>query len=234
MGRLVLLASVVFLAMLVLLAPLRLVLGWLDADATGLSATRVEGAAWSGRLHDAAYRGLSLGDASLRFDPLNLGLRLRATGEATGTGLIGLGASGVSLRDLDATVPLARLAPGLPLRGDLVLREVRLDMRNGACRAASGAVRLREVSIGDMKLPGLELAGQPACRDGGLVLPLTGQAAGVLLESVVTVEATGAYQVQTRLRATDPAMLAAAGSGGFERGLDGLSRTDRGRLGAMR
>lgn len=228
------LGSAVFLAMLAMLAPLRLVLGWLDADAAGLSAARVEGTIWSGRLQDAAYRGLSLGDASLRFDPLKFGLRLRAAGEAAGTGVIGLGADGVSLRSLDAAVPLARLAPALPLRGELTLRDVRLDMRDGACRSASGSVRLREASIGGMKLAGLELAGEPICRGGRLVLPLTGQAAGVLLESVATVEASGVYQVQTRLRATDPATLAAAGLGGFERGLDGFSRTDRGRLRAVR
>lgn len=226
--------SAVFLAMMVVLAPLRLVLGWLDADAAGLSAARVEGTIWSGRLYGAAYRGLSLGDASLRFDPLRFGLRLRVAGEATGTGLIGPGATGVSLRDLDAAVPLARLAPALPLRGDLILRDVRIDMPDGGCRAASGSVRLREASIGGMKLAGLELSGEPTCGGGRLVLPLTGQASGVLLESVATVDASGAYQLQTRLRATDPAMLAAAGLGGFERGLDGFSRTDRGRLGAVR
>jgi hypothetical protein len=234
MGRLAIIASGVFLAMLVLLAPLRLALAWLDADAAGLSAARVEGTIWSGRLHDAAYRGLRLGDARLRFDPLRFGLRLTAAGEAAGSGVVGLGAGRLALRDLDAAVPLARLAPALPLRGNLTFQDVRIDMGDGGCRIASGVVQLREAAVAGARLPGLELSGQPACRGGRLVLPLAGQAAGVLLESVVTIEATGAYRIQTRLRTTDPAMLAAAGLGGFERGLDGFSRTDRGRLDAVR
>ena len=231
MGRLAIAASAVFLAMLVILAPLRLVLAWLDADAAGLSAARIEGTIWSGRLYDAAYRGLRLGDAELRFDPLQFGLRLTA---AAGSGVVGLGPDRVSLRNVDGTVPLARLAPALPLGGNLTFRDVRIDMGDRGCRAASGAVQLGEAAVGGARLAGLELAGQPTCRGGRLVLPLAGQAAGVLLESVVTIDATGAYQIQTHLRTTDPGLLAAAGLGGFERGLDGFSRTDRGRLDAAR
>jgi general secretion pathway protein N len=47
--------------------PLRLALGWAGADRF-VSAARVEGTVWNGRLQDAQLRGLSLGDISLGLD----------------------------------------------------------------------------------------------------------------------------------------------------------------------
>lgn len=232
MARLAVVGSVVFLAMLVLLAPLRLALGWMGAEAAGLSARGVEGTIWSGRLRQAAFRGVSLGDAKVALAPLRLGLAVRADGEAQGRGVVRLRRQGIRLAGVDAALPLRRIAPAAPVAGELVLQDFHLHMGPDGCRAAGGAVALQEVQIGPVAPAGLRLAGGAACRGERLVVPLAGQASGVAIEANLSIDAAGRYELTTRLRATDPAAVAAAGLASFERGLDGFTRTDRGRLDA--
>lgn len=229
-------ASVVFVLMLVLLAPLRMALGWLGADAAGLSAQRVEGTVWSGRLHAADFRGLPLGDARVGLDPVGFRLRVAAVGEVRGRAAVKLSGRGLSLSGADAVLPLERLAPGLPLRGDLVLEDLRVDFRGAACRSAGGKITVQaaRLAVLGQTASGLRLSGSAACRNGRLVAPLSGQAAGVALDAVLQVDGAGRYEVTTRLRATDPLAAAAAAAAGFERDLDGFTRTDRGVLGAGR
>ncbi|MFN4175689.1 type II secretion system protein N [Phenylobacterium sp.] len=225
-------ASAAFVLALVVLVPLRMALGWSGATETGLSARRATGTVWSGRLIGAAYHGISLGDARVSLDILGLGLRVAADGEARGRGI--LRASGVS--HATAALPLARLAPGLPLTGELRVEDLSVDFGKGACRKARGRVALQDVRLGGAAgpVPGLRLAGQAACRDGRFLLPLAGEASGVAIDVLVRLDGAGRYEAVSRLRATDPLALAAAGAAGFERGLDGFSRTDRGTLGAVR
>lgn len=232
MGRLTFVGSVVFLAMLILLAPLRLVLGWMGAEDAGLSARAAEGTIWSGQLRQAAFRGVFLGDAQVAVSPIQRGLRVRAAGEVRGEGLIGLERDGLALSGVDAALPLRRISPAAPLGGELLLREMDLEMGRGGCRRAKGEVVLQQVQIGPLAPAGLRLAGRAACSGGRLVVPLAGQASGVVVEATLSVDGAGGYELVTRLRATDPAALAAAGLASFERGLDGFTRTDRGRLGA--
>ncbi|WP_309091691.1 type II secretion system protein N [Phenylobacterium sp.] len=234
MGRLMLVGSLVFLVMLVLLAPLRLVLGWMGAEGAGLSARRVEGTVWSGQLRQAAFRSVSLGDARVGVSPLRLGFRVRARGEAQGEGVLRLRQDGIALARVDASVPLRRIAPAAPMTGELVLRNFDLDIRRSGCRSARGEVALQQVQIGPTAPAGLRLVGRAACRDGRLVAPLTGQASGVVVDALLSLDAAGRYELVTRLRATDPTAVAAAGAANFERGLDGFTRTDRGRLDAVR
>lgn len=221
MGRILTAGALVFLAALVLLAPLRVALGWMDLD--GLSARRAEGTIWSGRLTAASWRGLGLGDPQVGLDPLRGGVRVRADGEVRGTAVLRPG----GLADADAVLPLARIAPGLPLRGELALADADVRMDAGRCGSARGRVEVRGARFGPAAVT---LAGPLACREGRLVAPLAGEAAGVVVEVTLSLDGAGRYEAVTRLRATDPAVLAGAGAAGFERGLDGFARTDRGVL----
>lgn len=63
-------ASLVF--MLAVLTPLRLVLGMAGADEMGLSAERVEGPFWDGRVMGARAGALPLGDLKVSVNPLGL------------------------------------------------------------------------------------------------------------------------------------------------------------------
>ncbi|MEH6677432.1 type II secretion system protein N [Phenylobacterium sp.] len=83
------------LLVLLAVAPLSLVVGDRAAKA-GLSATEVSGTVWRGRLADAAYRGLRLGEVRLGVSPLSLLAgrpRLGFKGEAAaGAARLGRGA----------------------------------------------------------------------------------------------------------------------------------------------
>lgn len=228
-------AAAAFLLALVVLAPLRLALGWTNADAAGLTAGRVEGTIWSGRLYDAGFRGLRLGDARAGLDPFGGGLRLAIAGEIEGRGLVKLRRRGLGLSAVDARLPLARVAPGLPFDGTLSLDHLRVELDNG-CRSAAGRVALEDVRMlaVDQPIRGLRLTGNAACEGGRLVLPMKGDGGGVTVEIALRIDDAGDYEAATRARATEPAAFAALSAGGFERGLDGFTRTDRGRLGAGR
>ncbi|MEH6666004.1 MAG: hypothetical protein V7678_14225 [Brevundimonas sp.] len=69
---LVIVFTVSLALMLAVLAPLRLVLGVAGADDLGLSADRVEGPFWGGRVIGARAGGLPLGDLRVSVNPFGL------------------------------------------------------------------------------------------------------------------------------------------------------------------
>ncbi|MDO8409584.1 MAG: type II secretion system protein N [Phenylobacterium sp.] len=221
-------ALVVVLAM----APLSLVLGD-RAGAAGLSAAQVSGTVWRGRLSDAAYRGLRLGEVRLGLSPLSLLAarpRLTFAGEvATGAARLGRGA--VELIDVDAALPLGQLAPASGLAGTVRMVGLSLDLRGGECRRAGGQVSLADISLAGLQLPGLVLAGDPACAGASLALPLRGQAEGVDVQADLLIGADGGYQMDMILRTSRPEVEAALGMAGYERTLNGHRRRWIGRLG---
>ncbi|WP_395671000.1 type II secretion system protein N [Phenylobacterium sp.] len=223
--------GLVLLVAAVMLTPLRMVLGWVDADRAGLSAGQVEGSMWRGQLKRASFRGLPLGDAEARLAPLAGGIRLKSAGTLRGEGVVRAAGAGVAVRAVTARAPLSALASALPLQGEATLSDVRAAFKDGRCVEAGGEVRLEALRLGPMALPGLTLAGRPACRDGVWSVPLSGQSSGVAVDARLGVRADGGYRLEIRLRASDPPVAAAAGAAGFARGLDGYSRAFEGRLG---
>lgn len=221
-------------ALLVLLAmaPLSLVLGDRAAKA-GLSAAQVSGTVWRGRLSDAAYQGLRLGEVRLGVSPLSLLAgrpRLGFQVEAA-NGAARVGGGGVELIDVDAVLPLGQLAPASGLAGTVTLADVSLDLRDGQCRRARGQVSLGDISLAGLSLPELVLAGAPTCAGASLALPLRGQAEGVDVQADLRIGADGGYQMDMVLRTTRPDVEAALGMAGYERTLNGYQRRLVGRLG---
>lgn len=148
---------------LLLLLPLRLVLG-----GSGLAAGTVTGTAWSGALSAAQWHGLSLGDLAVRLRLPGLA-RGRLAFAVAGTALSGdlwQSASGAGATDLAGSIPLAG-AIDLPL-ASLTVSAVSLDWQDG-CRLASGSVRV--LPTGALARLG-PLSGSPRCENGRLVLPL--------------------------------------------------------------
>lgn len=94
MARLLAVFGAAFLVMAILFTPLRMALGWLDADRAGLAAERVDGSIWGGTLHAASFRGLPLGDVRARLDLLAGGLRVET---ALGDGVVRPGRNGFEL-----------------------------------------------------------------------------------------------------------------------------------------
>lgn len=213
-------------------APLSLVLGE-RAAAAGLSAQGVSGTVWRGRLQGASFRDLPLGEVRLGLNPFVLLIGRVHLGfsadQAKGT--LRLAPQGAAFHDMHLTAPTSALAPQFPLSGLAEFSDLSLDVLGGACRRAGGQVRLSELALDGAPLPGLVLSGAPACADGAVRLPLSGQAEGVDVQADLIVRPDGAYQLTTTLRTTRPELDAVLTDAGYVRGLDGYSRTQTGRLG---
>lgn len=218
-----------FALALLLCLPLQLVLPRLSPP-PGLSATGISGSLWSGRLRNAEWNGAALGDLRLGLSPLPLLTGRRELWLRSGQA--GLSLSSGRLRGIDDADGVLQLPPlsGLPLRGSL--EDARMLFDAEGCRSAGGRVRIELTLPGDA-LPPILLAGAPACegRSGKLAL-LPEEAGGPLpLEATLTVEADGAYSLQTLARSDDPAIRTALLAAGFQEAPGGLSRVDAGRLG---
>lgn len=219
--------AVAFVVALLLAAPLQLAATRLGLP-PGLSAAGIDGSVWRGRLRQARWHGVSLGDVRAGLSPLPLlagrqRIRLR-TSQASLTLHAGP-VRGVS--DASGLLPLPALS-GLGLRASL--EEARLLFDAGGCREAGGRVRVEVALPGDV-LPPLRLAGAPAC-DGaaGRLALLPEDAAGPLwLEATLTLEADGRRSLQALARSDDPAVRAALVAQGFQDAPGGLSRLIEGR-----
>lgn len=220
------------LILVLAMAPLSLVVAG-RAQAAGLSATTVSGTVWRGRLGDAAFGGVRLGDVRIGVSPLALlaaRISLGFQGEALRGGL-SLGPRRTQLRDVDADLSLASLAPEAGVIGRVRLRDFGLALRGGQCREAEGAVALDQISLAGLELPGLSLSGAPACAGADLVIPLSGQAEGVDVAGDLRISPGGAYRMGLTVRTTRPEVDLALGAAGARQTLSGRQLQLAGRLG---
>ena len=219
------------MALLVLL-PLRFAAGWFDLGGRGLAVREVEGSLWFGRLREAQFGPVMLGDvdARLNFLPLFLGrarLSLHRDADAGGPldGAITVTRNSFSLDDVTGQLRTGTLFGALPI-ATLDLGDVSVRFEGDQCESAEGQVRAG--LSGDVAGLGLPtgLGGAISCRDGAAMLPLAGQSG---MEQVnLRVEASGRWRAEIVLRPTDPATiqrLTAAGfvpgAGGYVRRIDG-------------
>ena len=224
--------SAVSLIFILATMPLSLALAGRGPEA-GLSAAAASGTVWRGRLTDAAFRGVRLGDAEVGVSPLSLlaaRVRLGFSSELA-HGALRLGPGRVELLDIEGVLPLAALAPQAGLSARVGLADLDLDLRRSECQRAGGQVSLDQISLAGLELPGLVLTGTAACAGKDLVVPLRGQAEGVDVQADLRTNPVGAYQVELTLRTTRPEVEAALAAAGYRRTLDGYETTLAGRLG---
>jgi len=215
---------------LLLAAPLQLATARL-ALPQELSAAGVDGSLWRGRLRQARWQDVAIGDVRMGLSPLPLLLGRRQLRVHTPQASLALHAGRVrGLSRADGVLPLPSL-PGLALRASL--EDARLLFDDEGCRDAGGRVRV-EVTLADGGLPPLLLAGTPACEGGvgRLALVPEDAMAPLWLEATLTVEADGRRSLQASARTDDPALRSALIAHGFQDAPGGLSRVIEG--GAMR
>jgi general secretion pathway protein N len=207
--------------------PLRLALGWGGLDGQGFTAREVTGSLWSGRLVEARFGEIALGDLDAGLSPLALLIgraRIALASESddpaqrlAGTVEIARNRAAV----IDATGPLApgnAFAP-LPVTA-LNLDGVTVRFVDGTCDAAEGRVRatLAGAFLGQ-PLPGA-LSGNARCDAGALLLPLSsGAGEGVNLR----LWPDGRYRAELTLVPSDPAVAARLDGAGFT--ANGAART---------
>ncbi|WP_156678586.1 type II secretion system protein N [Sphingomonas profundi] len=204
---------------LVLLMPLRLVIGWLDLGAGGFAAREARGSVWLGTLAEARFGDAPLGDLSARLAPLPLlvgraRLDLASAGETAGgfAGALTVSRHRFGIDDVTARVPLGRRLMPLPVAA-IDLSDVSVTFRDGLCDRADGLVKaVIEGAPAGLNLPG-GLSGAARCDGGALLLPLVGQSG---MESLTLHVATGgAYRADLKVQPTTPATRDALLAAGF-------------------
>lgn len=211
------LLGAVFVAALVLLLPMRVVLGAVGVGDQGLSARSVSGSIWAGRLSDAQFAGLSLGDLDARVSPLALlvgraTVALDSRGAARPLhGAASISRHGFGVETMSASLPTGSLFAPLPVTA-LDLDSFTVRFRDGQCLSAEGRVRATLAgTAGGIALPA-SLSGDARCDGPALLLPLASQAG---TESVsLRITGAGTYRAVLSMRPSDPTAaqkLAAAG-----------------------
>lgn len=229
--RTVFFLSALVLALIILL-PLRVAAGWFDTGGKGLAAREVEGSLWMGRLREAQFGPVLLGDVDARLNvlPLFLGrarLSLHRDASAGGAldGAILVTRHRFGIEDMTGQFRTGNLFGAIPIAA-LDLTDVSVNFEDERCESAEGQVRA--TLSGDVTGLGLptSLGGGVRCQNGAAMLPLAGQSGAEQLN--ISIEGNGRWHAEVVLRPTDPVMiqrLTAAGfvpgAGGFVRRIDG-------------
>ena len=212
--RLVIASALLLILSAIIFMPLRTIVG-----GAGVTARKVDGIIWDGSIRDLRLGKLPIGDVNARLLvwPLFLGRAeiMLSRGNApyqpgfTGTVLRGVG--GMSVNNLNATLPVAALFTPFPAE-NIQFEGFSAKFAAGRCMQAGGQVRL----IMSDTVPGLNLQngmlGQPRCDGAELLLPLASQSA--MERADIRLSPDGNYTVTVTLEtdaAEQGAMLTLAG-----------------------
>jgi general secretion pathway protein N len=215
-GRRALFGAMLAVALLALM-PLRAVLGWVGLGDFGLTAREATGSLWAGRLVEARFGAVTLGDldARLGFWPLLLGrarLELDGEGERPLSGAVTVSRHLLGLDDASASLVTGQLFAPLPVT-TLDLEEATVHFRDGVCEKAEGRVRATLAGeAGGVPLPP-SLSGAARCEAGALLLPLASQAGTE--QATLRIQGDGRYRAEFALRNPDPASIARLQMAGF-------------------
>lgn len=230
-GRRALFGAMLGVALLALV-PLRAVLGWVGLGDLGLTAREATGSLWAGRLVEARFGAVALGDldARLAFWPLLLGrarLELDGEGERPLSGAVTVSRHQIGLDDATASLVTGQLFAPLPVTV-LDLEDATVHFRDGVCEKAEGRVRATLAGeAGGVALPQM-LSGPARCEAGALVLPLASQAGTE--QATLRIQGDGRYRAEFALRSPDPASVARLQAAGFIGGANGYALGVEGRF----
>lgn len=233
-ARSALFGALLFAALLIFL-PLRLVLGIAGVGDAGLTARAAVGSVWAGRLRDARFGDVPLGDLDAHLSPwpLILGrarIELDSNADTPARvlhGAVGVSRTGVRADDLTATIAPGRLFAPLPVTA-LALDAVSVRFEDGACVAAEG--RVRATLGGDFAGVALpqSLSGAVRCEGRALLVPLTSQAGAERVD--LRLAGDGRYRATVMLQPADAAALARLTTLGFVEAAGGYALSVEGRL----
>lgn len=212
--RLVVACVLLLILSAIIFMPLRTIVG-----GEGVTARKVDGIIWDGSIRDLRLGKLPIGDVNARLLvwPLFLGRAeiIMSRGNARYrpgfTGTVSRGFGGMSVNNLNATLPVAALFTPFPAE-NIQFEGFSAKFAAGKCMQAGGQVRL----VMSDTVPGLNLQngmlGQPRCDGAGLLLPLVSQSA--MERADIRLLPDGSYTVTVTLEtdaAEQGAMLTLAG-----------------------
>ena len=231
-GLVLLLAAI---AALLVMLPLRLVLGWADPAGRTLKAQAVEGVAWDGLVGELQLGELPLGlmEVDLMPLPLLIGRAQFALQRPEFPGARPFSArvrgSGGDLAVVNASgeVPLGGIMAPLPVR-TLTMNGFSAQIEGGACISASGTLGLVVPPMGAMINAETVLAGEARCEDGVLVVPMTGPSGAERID--FRLAPGGQWTAAMSLVGLPPEMAAPLIEMGFQQRRNGVGLTASGTL----
>ena len=200
------------------LVPLNIAIDLLQLRRFGLEATQVEGNIWSGRLYDAHFGKIALGDVSskLSLEDITKGrLRLNIAGSdeiSRLKGVFSYGLGGPGIDDFNIGMPVMAGPP--PIGGvTLIVDGLKAHFPGGDCADGSGQVRAYlSGALPAIGLPG-EMSGPAVCRDGKLTFDLA--SASGREQELITIVAANRYRVRAFIQSPPPQLGQILQSKGF-------------------
>lgn len=204
--------------------PLALAVHWSGAP---VSAERIEGTIWKGRLEGATVDGYRLGriDVSTRALPLLTG---SVTSAVDVRGPVANGAALVSVRPGRLTFKLAeadvQIAPlnlrdafGAPMSGTVEIRADNLTIAGGACRSGTVSISTDTLQKSAVRYggEGFRLSGDGHCEDDIFLLPLSGSGPEGAADVTIRISAAG-YQTELLIDPAEPDFAAVLSAYGFQ------------------
>ena len=224
----------VLLALLVML-PLRLVLGWADPSGQTLKAQAVEGVAWDGLVGEMQLGQLPLGLMEVDLMPLPLLIgraqfaleRPDYPGARPFSARIRGSGGGFAITGASGELALGGTMAPLPVR-TLTMNDFSAQMAGGSCVSASGTLGLVVPAMGAMMDAETVLSGEARCEDGSLIVPMTGPSGSERVDFRVAPD--GQWTATMSLVGLPPEMAAPLLEMGFQQRRNGVGLTASGTL----
>uniref|UniRef100_S0DFB0 Putative type II secretion system protein N n=1 Tax=termite gut metagenome TaxID=433724 RepID=S0DFB0_9ZZZZ len=225
----------VFVAALLVLLPMRLVLGWVGLGDLGLTARQVSGSLWFGKLAEAQAGGLALGDLSAHVSPVQLLVgraRVSLAGQgdppaAPLQGAVSLSRHSFGVDDVSASVAGGAAFAPMPVTA-LDLDDVSARFKDGGCDRAEGRVRATLAgAIGGVPLP-QSMAGTARCDGNALLLPLASTAGTETLQ--LRLHDDGSYVADLTMQTGDAQLATKLQLAGFQLSPNGYLLSVKGRF----
>jgi general secretion pathway protein N len=201
------------LALAIAFLPLRLATAYL---APGLAADGIEGSIWNGRLRNARYAGLPLGDLDVGLDPRRLPAGEASLGftrlQPRLSGRVGGTRQARRIEQLTGELQLAVLPPPVPAATVAFDGAFATLGAGGKCLSAGGTVsaRLSGIPLLGETPP---LAGTPRCDGDALFAPLVAPGGEAGLDRWLWPDSR--WQAGLNIRNSNPLALLAMGAAGF-------------------
>lgn len=218
---------------LLLLFPLRIVLGWSDLERMGFTARQVGGTIWHGRIGDLHLRSQPLGTLDVTLDPaaLMVGTVSMAferlddpEGPLNGRLVAGLKRG---VRSTSGRIGVGEMFAPLPLAA-LELSDVTILFRGGQCSEASGRI----TPVLATPIPGVQLdpgiSGSVECDGERARVRLDSPSGAQRIEFYV--RESGDFRAWMVVRSDDPLVNSALSLYGFRPSANGLRLSVDGRL----
>lgn len=209
------------------LAPSHLWAAALGFERSGVSYVEASGTIWRGEFHGVAAQGKRLGDLTFRVAPLSLLTTQPAAflslsgGAVEGSVRASLAGARVMLSASQVEVDLGAIGRfallGVPLDGELVLKDLSLAVSRKGCLRAAGAVSTDLAAAVVQRWGGrpAPLQGGLSCNDGRLAVALDGGDSTTPIRVTASIGADRSYQIEASIAGADASLTAALRALGF-------------------